>query len=247
MDTYQKWSLVGLWLGSIGTVGAVVYALFGAAMRRWVNKPNLEFDISGELPYCSLLKRGGTTESNSELNIIEICASIINTQKFCAQHSRVVCTGIYVLEANGKTFCPFIHFRPKQFQWLDIAPERQNLEIDIGQSVKHFVKIAEISKPQNEMAANNQRIKQPQQASVTVAIPNPHKPGSSYVRIPSEHSCVLIQIQVSCSGCTPKIYNVRIDWKGNSVNEFEKPGKLSVSSLDESDVNKLISSTERRQ
>ena len=246
MTTYEKWTLAGMWLGSVGTVGAVVYALFGAAMRRWFNKPNLKFDISDKFPYCSLVMRGGTTESNDDLNVVEICASLVNSRKFCAQHSRVVCTGVYVLEANGKTFCPFMLFRPLRFQWLDVAPERQNLEIDIGQSVQHFVKIAEISKPLNEMAMNSQRMRQPQSATVTIAIPDPHKPGSSYVRVPAEHNCVLIKAQVSCSGCSPWNYNVRIDWKGCSVREFDNPGKLSVSLIDESEVTKLISSAEKR-
>ena len=246
MTPYEKWTLGGLWLGSVGTIGAVVYALFGATMRRWFNKPKLRFDISDKFPYCSLAMHGGTTESNEDLNVVEICASLVNLKKFCAQHSRVVCCGIYVLEANGKTFCQFISFRPRQFQWLDIAPERQNREIDIGQSVQHFVKIAEISKSLNEMAVNNQRMRQASPATVTIAIPNPHKPGTSYIRIPTEHNSVLIQTQVSCSGCSPWNYNVRIDWKGSSVDEFGKPGKLSVSLVGESEMKKLISSTEKR-
>ena len=246
MTPYEKWSLMGLWFGSIGTVGAVVYALFGAAMRRWFNKPKLELSITDKFPYCALVMRGETTESNSDLSIVEICASLVNLKKYCAQHSRVICTGVYVLEANGKTFCPFINFRPRQFRWMDIANERQNTEIDIGQSVQHFVKIAEISKPQNEMAANNEGTSQPQIASVTVAIPNPHKPGSSYVRIPSEHKCILIKVQVSCSGCTPINYNIQIDWKGNDVKDFARPGKLSVSLVDDPDNMKQIASSERR-
>ena len=108
------------------------------------------------------------------------------------------------------------------------------------------IKIAEISKPLNEMAMNNQRMRQPQSATVTIAIPDPRKPGSSYVRVPAEHNCVLIKAQVSCSGCSPWNYNVRIDWKGCSVREFDNPGKLSASLIDESEVTKLISSAEKR-
>lgn len=233
MDTYQKWSLIGLWLGSIGTVGAVVYALFGAAMKRWFNKPKLDLRITNQFPYCAPVMRGETTESNSELNIVEICASLVNSKKYCAQHCRVICNGIYVLEASGDEFCSFIDFRPRQFQWMDIANERQNTEIDIGQSVQHFVKIAEISKSLNEMRANSDGVSQQQIASVMIAIPDPRKPGLSYIRIPAEeHKCILIKVQVVCSGCLPKNYNIRIDWKGSDVNEFSKPGKLSVSLID---------------
>lgn len=246
MDTYQKMSLIGLWLGSIGTIGAVVYALFGAAMRRWFNRPKLKLDINGKFPYCALVIRGETTESNSDLNIVEICASLVNSKKFCAQHSRVTCIGVYVLEANGKDFCSFIDFRPRQFQWMDVANDRQNSEIDIGQSVQHFVKIAEISKPLNEMAANNGGASQQQFASVTIAIPNPHKPGASYVRIPFEHKCILIKVQVSCSGCVPQNYNIQIDWKGCDVNEFNKPGKLSVSLVSDQLLSKKLANTEKR-
>lgn len=233
MGFYEEATLLGLWLGSIGTVGAVVYALFGTVMRRWFNNPNLEFNVSKDFPFCSVLERGGTTESTSDLDVIEICGSVINTKKYCAQHSRVMCIEICVLEADGRKFCPFIKFRPKQFQWLDVSSERQNMEIDIGQSVTQYVKIAEISNDQSEMTATNgtNQTAKSDGASITVAIPDPRKPGSSYVRIPFEHKCVLIKMQVICSGCSPKTYDVQIDWKGNSVNDFEQPGKLSVSSV----------------
>lgn len=79
-DKYQIWSLAGLWLGSIGTIGTVTYALFGAAMKRWFNKPKLGLTISDKFPHCALVRRGETTESNSDLDIVEICASLVNSK-----------------------------------------------------------------------------------------------------------------------------------------------------------------------
>lgn len=246
MTTYEKWTLVGMWLGSIGTVGVVVYALFGAAMRRWFNKPKLELDISSAFPFCVKVKRGNVSASNSDLDVVEICASLVNTKKYCAQHSRVTCTGIYVLEANDKTFCPLIPLRPRQFQWMDVSSERVKSEIDIAQSVVHFVKIAEISKPQNEMAVNGQRSGTAKPASITIAVPNPNNPGSSYIRIPPEHKSVLIQTQVSCSGNSPICYNIRIDWKGSSVDEFKQPGKLKIDRISDDEARNLIAENTRR-
>lgn len=247
MTTYEKWTLAGMWLGSIGTVGAVIYALFGAAMRRWFNKPKLELDISAKFPFCVKVERGNASASNSsDLDVVEICASLINTKKYCAQHSRVMCTGIYVLEANDKTFCPLIPLRPRQFQWLDVSAERGKGEIDIAQSIVHFVKIAEISKPQNEMAVNGQRLGTVKPASITIAVPNPNNPSSSYIRIPPEHKSVLIQTQVSCSGNSPICYNIRIDWKGSAVGEFEQPGKLKIDKISDGDARSLITETTRR-
>ena len=246
MTTYEKLTLAGLWLGSIGTVGAVVYALFGAAMRRWFNKPKLELDISSDFPFCVKVKRGNASASNSDLDVVEICASLINTKKYCAQHSRVMCTGIYVLEANDKTFCPLIPLRPRQFQWMDVSTERVKSEIDIAQSVVHFVKIAEISKPQNEMAANGQRSGTAKPASITIAVPHPDNPSSSYIRIPPEYKSVLVQTQVSCSGNSPISYNIRIDWKGSSVGEFEQPGKLKIDRISDDEARTLITVTTRR-
>lgn len=161
----------------------------------------------------------------------------------------MICNGIYVLEANGNEFCPFIKFRPRQFQWMDIANERQSTEIDIGQSVQCFIKIAEISKPLNEMAANSKNddsVSQRQIASVVVAITDPHKPGASFIRIPSEHQCILIKVQVLCSDCAPRNYNIQINWQGRDVNELDRPGKLSVSLVDDPVSIKQSAYTERR-
>lgn len=94
MTTYEKWTLAGMWLGSIGTVGAVIYALFGAAMRRWFNKPKLELDISAKFPFCVKVERGNASASNSsDLDVVEICASLINTKNIV--HNIV---GLCVLE-----------------------------------------------------------------------------------------------------------------------------------------------------
>lgn len=246
MTTYEKWSLVGIWLGAFGTCGAVIYALFGSIMRRWFNKPCLELSITNEFPFCTKIKKVNVSASNSDLDIVEICASLINTKKYCAQHSRVVCTGIYVLEANDKTFCSFISLRPRQFQWIDISSDRIKNEIDIAQSVIHFVKIAEISKPQNEMAANGQRLNTARPATITIAVPNPDNPSSSYIRIPTEHKSILVKVQVSCSGNTPKCYTIRIDWKGSSVGEFDQPGKLKIAIIDEHEADSLLTEKTRR-
>lgn len=246
MTSYEKWSLIGMWLGATGTCGTVVYALFGSMMKRWFNKPKLELHISDKFPHCTKVKKDSASASNSDLDVVEICASIVNAKKYCAQHSRVMCTGIYVLEANDKTFCSYVELRPRQFQWIDVAPDRIRNEIDIAQSVMHFVKIAEISKPQNEMTANGQRSSMTKPATITIAVPNPSSPSSSYIRIPHEHKSVLIKVQVSCSGNTPECYNIRIDWKGSSVGESGQPGKLKIALIDEHEVKSLMVGTERR-
>ena len=57
MTPYEKWSLIGMWLGATGTCGAVVYALFGSIMKRWFNKPKLELHISDKFPHCAKVKK----------------------------------------------------------------------------------------------------------------------------------------------------------------------------------------------
>lgn len=229
MTIYEKWSLVGLWLGSIGTICVAFCALFGAAWKQWISKPKLEFKIKNGFPYCELIKRGEATESDPKLDIFEICATLENQKKFCARHSRVLCSGISVLTANGRDYCSLLSFRPKQFQWSDVPSERQSGEMDIGQSVLHFVKIAEISRPLEGMGANSSVTVQPQAASVVVAIPDSSKSGQCYVRVPIEHTRIRIEVQVLCSGCDAQCYNILIDWKGKTIEECSDPAKLSVS------------------
>lgn len=227
MTSYEMWTLIGMWVGSIGTIGAVIYALFGATMRRWFNKPKLEFNISREFPHCELIKYGGA-ESNQEQDIFEICATLVNQKKYCAQHSRVLCMGIEILEANGKRYCPLLKFRPRQFQWSGVSQERLDCELDIGQSVLHFVRIAEISLSRESMCPKDKMEVGSQAPSVAIAIPDPNKPGQGYIRVPADHHNIKIKVQVLCSGCDPRNYDILIDWKGSSVDDCKEPAKLSV-------------------
>ena len=244
MTTYEKWTLPAIWLGALGTCGTVVYALFGAMMRRWFNSPKLVLDISETFPHCMLVKRDNQKVSNSDFDVVEICASIVNTEKWCAKNSRVMCTSVYVPEADGAKYCKFVNIRPCQFQWLGVPPERCFGEIDIAQSVLYYAKIAEISKPQNEMSANGIIVRSKGEfgaASVTVAVKE-HGGSGAYIRIPFEHKSVLIAVCVSCSGNKPINRYIKIDWKGSSVNEFEAPGKFKVISLSDKDGIQLIKS-----
>ena len=194
MTTYEKSALAAMWFSAIGTCGAVMYALFGAIMRRWFNTPKLEIAITDGFPHCALLKRSDPKVSNSDLDVIEICASLVNVKKWCAKNSRVMCNAIYVPEADGEKYCSFQKMRPQQFQWIDLPDDQSFSAIDIAQSVSHFVKIAEISKPQNIMSANESANKELKAgpASVTVAVRDGH--GKAYIRIPFEHKSTLISI-----------------------------------------------------
>ena len=230
-----------MWLSAIGTCGAVTYALFGAIMRRWFNNPKLQLEISEKFPFCLLKSHENPTVSNADYEVVEVCASIINLKKWCAKNCRVMCKAVYVPDAGGSTFCLYREMRPCQFQWVDFPDASSSRVIDIAQLVSHYVKVAEISNPQNEMSANevlpSSFSEAPASISVSVYDTISRKP---YVWIPFEHKSALIAVCVSCSGNPPINHFIRIDWKGSKVREFDAAGKLKVSLLSEKDGLSLI-------
>lgn len=50
LDPY--WSPLASWLEALGTIGAVLVALFYPVLREWLNRPIIEIEYDNEEPFC---------------------------------------------------------------------------------------------------------------------------------------------------------------------------------------------------
>lgn len=142
MSSYEKWSLVAMFAGAIATFLAVAVALFGAKIKRFFEKPELVFSVSDD--YSAECYR--SSDNGSDSDSFDICGTLTNNEKYCAEHTKVICNGIFIQEANKEKYCPLLkNFRQKQFEWLEVPMEKVFSEINIFHGVEYYVKIAEIS------------------------------------------------------------------------------------------------------
>lgn len=236
MTKYESWMLAASWFTAVGTLGAVVFAMFSAALKRWVNSPKLTFHISEAIPNCNLVSGCNPQVGNRSFDFIEGCGYVQNSKRYCAKSCQVMCDEIFVLDADGRKFCQFKKIRPRQFPWVD-AEEGAHIPIDIPQSLHRYVKVFEIknvkeipSAPFGPVASHSQNATQ---IVVCLMI------GKDYIRIPSEYRSIILPIVITSSGMKPINEYIRVDWKGGSVKEISDPGKLKVSKLFEKDFREI--------
>lgn len=237
MDWYNGVSLAAVVINALATSSAVVVALYGASLKQWRRRPKLKFDIFKNFPYCLPPKLNNSCESNEDSGAIEICGRLINEGINRARNVQVICTGFYINNADGSTFCKPYEIRSRQFQWVEISKESVDAVIDIIGGIDYFVKIGEISK-YSSLGENTQGEPEPKKPLIKIATLSSGKP--NYIQLKEDQNSVLIAIRIICDDSNPINLYVKIDWKGETVKDFDVPGKLGVSYLTEEEANKLI-------
>lgn len=242
MTKYEIWMLLASWFAAVGTCGAVVFAMFSAALKRWFNSPKLTFHISESHPNCNLVSAVKPQAGNASFDYIEGCGYVQNSKRYCAQSCQVMCNELFVPDADGRKFCQLMKIRPRQFPWADIA-EGAFIQIDIPQSLHRYVKIFEIKDVREQPSAPSNPVSRPSnitQIVVCLMI------GKDYIRIPAEYRSVILPMIITSSGIEPIKEYIRVDWKGSSVKEIDGPGKLKVSKLSEKEFLELTNMEGRK-
>lgn len=236
MTSYEKWSLVAMYIGSVATSIAVIYALFGAAINRWFERPKLLFAIKKEYfkeHYKSF------SDSKSNLDSVDICGILTNEKHFCAERTKVICNGVYIREADEEKYCLLSKLHQKQFEWLEVPRERIYEEIDILNGIEYYVKVAEISQT-GEAGDNITPSNEPIEATIRLAFHNPKNSSTEFLKLKKNQRNILISIKILSSTCKPLQKFVQIDWKGEKVNEYSESSNLRVKVIENEKALMLI-------
>lgn len=154
----ELWStIVPAWLSAIGTVGAVLYALFGKTISQWFYRPQIKVSIKDKTPYVEVLE---LNQSSSVVDKeIRIRISVENKGTYTASHSIVVIDQYYKWRQGGDTYLNVeltpIQIRdyqnktqeyiaPNLIYYFDIASIRKSDEIvksDSGSKSHQFYKL----------------------------------------------------------------------------------------------------------
>lgn len=131
------------WLTAIGTVGAVLVALFYKPIISWINRPKIKIAYINESPYYEEKKDDSSSSSSSKRLVLRVC--ITNSGKFTAEHAVLNVDEYYFKRADSK----FVKksFTPRQFRDCNSA----KLSV-IAPSLKYYIDIATIQKFQDIIA-----------------------------------------------------------------------------------------------
>ena len=127
------------WLTAIGTVCAVLVALFGGAIKKWINRPKIAISIDNNSPYIEEYIMGTTDNSIDEKRLVlRVC--ITNSGKYTADYAVLNVDEYYHKHGADSDFLRKM-FTPKQFKDCNNA----KLSV-IAPNLKYYVNIATIQR-----------------------------------------------------------------------------------------------------
>lgn len=135
------------WLTAIGTMGAVLVALFWHPIRKWWNKPQINISIANEEPFVEIVSKDSINSSSVDKNmVIRVC--ITNKGKYTADYAALN-VDEYLKKRDADSGYVRKVFTPKQFKDCNNA----KLSV-IAPHLKYYVDIASVQKFQGMASAN---------------------------------------------------------------------------------------------
>ena len=135
------------WLTAIGTLGAVLVALFWSPIRKWWNRPQINMSIANEEPYVEIVSMDSINSSSVDKNmVIRVC--ITNKGKYTADYAALN-VDEYLKKRDADSGYVRKVFTPKQFKDCNNA----KLSV-IAPHLKYYVDIASVQKFQGMASAN---------------------------------------------------------------------------------------------
>lgn len=127
------------WLTAIGTICAVLVALFGGAIKKWINRPKIDITVDNNSPFIEELTMDTTDSSIDEKRlVIRVC--LTNRGKHTADYAVLNADEYYHKHgADSDYLCKM--FTPKQFKDCNNA----KLSV-IAPQLKYYVNIATIQR-----------------------------------------------------------------------------------------------------
>lgn len=135
------------WLTAIGTMGAVLVALFWHPIRKWWNRPQINISIANEEPFVEIVSKDSINSSSVDKNmVIRVC--ITNKGKYTADYAALN-VDEYLKKRDADSGYVRKVFTPKQFKDCNNA----KLSV-IAPHLKYYVDIASVQKFQGMASAN---------------------------------------------------------------------------------------------
>jgi hypothetical protein len=135
------------WLTAIGTLGAVLVALFWNPIRKWWNRPQINITIANEEPFVEIVSKDSINSSSVDKNmVIRVC--ITNKGKYSADYAALN-VDEYLKKRDADSGYVRKVFTPKQFKDCNNA----KLSV-IAPHLKYYVDIASVQKFQGMASAN---------------------------------------------------------------------------------------------
>lgn len=137
--------VIPAWLEALGTIGAVVLALFQRAIRNWWNRPKIKVTCGTKEPY--VIETDGNTSTSEGDKEMRVRIRIVNEGKYSALYSYLYIDCVYKTRTDGSFYKE--EFTP--FQVKDVHGSKQSV---IAPNLPYFFDVVGIKKHDDMMSAD---------------------------------------------------------------------------------------------
>ena len=128
------------WLTAIGTVGAVLVALFYKPLLSWWNRPKIKIQYKDTPPFRDEIEDSSSSSTPTKRMVIRVC--VTNSGKYTVEHAVLNIDEYYAKRKDGKYVQKL--FTPRQFK--DCNNAKFNV---VAPQLKYYLDIALIQKFQD--------------------------------------------------------------------------------------------------
>lgn len=147
MNQFFWQEVIPNWLTAIGTVGAVVVALFQKPFSRWFNRPKIKVNCINQVPYTEVIAIN--TDSSSKENELKIRVKVENEGKSSANHCIVNVDCYYEKRKNEESYVK------KEFAPILLRDYRNATPATIAPHLIYYLDVAAIRKT-DQMSASDE-------------------------------------------------------------------------------------------
>ena len=252
LATYFKWpvprrfmlsTFIQFFVG-VSTLGAVIASLFGHAIKRRYDRPNLVFDVACDDEHCVLRRDENSTASSFPKAVLEIYTQVKNTVCVEAQDAQLICHKAFVSK-DGEHFIRFTNFRAASFRWLYSSEEKKFLTT-LRHSVEKYAKVVEIV-DQNVMREGSAKPGESSEHGEVVRdihfeICLSLTDGQlTNIPVGLEYRAVLLSLCLASSSTQPEPYYLKIYLKSGGLDAMPTRDRLEIRTISKEEAQEAVS------
>ena len=239
---YLITTIIQLFVG-LATFLAVIVSLFGNAIKRRYDRPNIVLKSMCDDAHCALKGLQDATASSLNRKTLEIYISAVNTSVVEAQDTQLVCVKAFASE-DGDRFVHFQTFRAASFRWL-YSSENNKFLTTLRHSIEKFVKIVDVVEEDvgQENVKVGEKSKMPvspmrgMHFEISLAL---NVDGNPSIKVDERYKAILLSLRLASSNTAPAHYYVKVHNKLQGLDTAPSRDRLEISFLSEEQARNAV-------
>lgn len=229
--------------GGLATFSAVIVSLFGNAIKRRYDRPNIVLKSMCDDAHCALKGVQDATAASLNRKTLEIYVSAVNTSVVEAQDTQLVCVKAFV-SVDGDRFVHFQTFRAASFRWLYSSDSNKFLAT-LRHSIEKFIKIVDVV--EEDVGQENVKVGEESKKSgspmrgmhfeISLAL---NVDGNPSIKVDEKYKAILLSLRLASSNTPPTPYYIKVHNKLQGLDTALSRDRLEISFLSQEQARNAV-------